>query len=73
MEVCVSECIYGYRNAHKTQNVQPSLTRYEFETLFIDRGLTSEKYQTDGEKHINILYSPRQNWNIMSYAALFLV
>jgi len=49
--VCVSEYTYGYRNAHKTNNMQPSLACYEFVTLFIDRGLTSEKYQTDGGKH----------------------
>lgn len=49
--VCVSEYTYGYRNAHKTNNMQPSLIHYEFVTLFFDRGLTSEKYQTDAGKY----------------------
>lgn len=72
--VCVSEYTYGYRNAHKTNNMQPSLIHYEFVTLFFDKGLTSEKYQTDGGKcNINKWYSPRQTWNIVSYATLFMV
>lgn len=53
--------------------MQPSLTHYVFVTLFIDRGLFSEKYNTDRAKHsINTWYRPRQNWN-MSYARLFMV
>lgn len=44
--------------------MQPSLTHYEFVTLFIDRGLTSEKYNADGENTTLICDTAQDNTGI---------
>lgn len=65
------EYTYRYRNVHKTNNMQFSLTHSEFAMLFIDRWSASEKYQTDRGKHnIKMWHSPRQSFNIMGYVTL---